>query len=64
MAEDQQEPNSTQGEQAGETVSAEDRPDVEAPAASRAAKEPMDPDAVEPYSGTEPEPGPPDPLKV
>lgn len=47
----------------GETVSADDLPDVAAPAASRAAEQPMDPDAVEPYSGTEPEPGPADPLE-
>jgi hypothetical protein len=52
------------GERGGpETVSADDRPDLDQPMASRAAGEPMDPDAVEPYSGSEPEPGPTDPLK-
>jgi hypothetical protein len=52
------------GEQAGtETVSASDRPDLDQPMASRAAGEAMDPEAVEPYSGTEPEPGPTGPLR-
>jgi hypothetical protein len=52
-----------------------ERPDVESatqgvrrgaqrtPMSSRAAEEPMDSDAVEPYVKGEQEPGPPDPLK-
>jgi hypothetical protein len=52
------------GERGGaETVGASDRPDLDQPMASRAAEDAMDPDAVEPYSGSEPEPGPPDPLR-